>query len=266
MQDKDRTVVVGDPATLGTVATRRSFLRALGLGGSVVLLPSVFAGCSDSTGSLVSPEVNNQIESQTPVVLDLSTDVGILNYAYALEQLEAAFYTQVVAAPAFASLTAEQREILEDLRAHEVIHREFLKAAIPANGGTLIRELQVNFTSALATSNSILATAMTFEDLGVAAYNGAGKFFSDTQAGRTFLTIAGKIVSVEARHAAAIRDTMDTTGRAFATFGSEAARLGADDARALDGALAPSAVLTQVAASGTVRTGITIGTNPPTVA
>jgi hypothetical protein len=200
------------------------------------------------------------------VVLNLNTDVGILNYAYALEQLEAAFYTAVVGAAAFSQLTAEQREILNDLREHEVIHREFLKAAIPANGGTLIRDLEVNFTSAISSTSSILATAMTFEDLGVAAYNGAGKYFSDTAAGRTFLTIAGKIVSVEARHAAAIRDTMDTTGRAFATFGNDAARLGASDANALDGALEPSAVLNQVAASGTVRTGITIGTNPPTVA
>jgi hypothetical protein len=266
MRENERTVVVGDPAALGAVATRRSFLRALGMGGSIVLLPSVFAACDDATSSLVSPDVQSRVASAQPVVLNLNTDVGILNYAFALEQLEAAFYEAVVTAAPFQGMSAEQREILNDLREHEVIHREFLRAAIPANGGTLIPNLSVNFTTALSSANNILATAMTFEDLGVAAYNGAGKFFSDTAAGRTFLTIAGKIVSVEARHAAAIRDTMDTTGRAFATFGNEAARLGADDARALDGALAPSAVLNQVAASGTVRTGITIGTNPPTVA
>jgi rubrerythrin len=262
MQDNGRKVVVGDPAALGSVATRRNFLRALGMGGSIVLLPSVFAACSDSTASLVSPEVNQQLESQLPVVLDLSTDAGILNYAFALEQLEAAFYEAVVTAAPFAAMPAEQREILNDLREHEVIHREFLRAAIPANGGTLIRNLQVDFTAALASASTILATAMAFEDLGVAAYNGAGKYLRSD----VFLTLAGKIVSVEARHAAAIRDTMDTTGRAFATFGSEASRLGADDARALDGALEPSAVLSQVAASGTVRTAITIGTNPPAVA
>ena len=38
--------------------------------------------------------------------------------------------------------------------------------------------------------------------LGVSAYNGAGKLLMSS----TYLTLAGKIVSVEARHAAVIRD------------------------------------------------------------
>jgi hypothetical protein len=48
----------------------------------------------------------------------------------------------------------------------------------------------------------VLGTAKAFEDLGVSAYNGAGKLLQTA----TYLTIAGKIVSVEARHAALIRD------------------------------------------------------------
>jgi hypothetical protein len=263
MQDNERTVVVGDPAALGAVATRRSFLRALGMGGSIVLLPSVFAACDDSTSSLVSPEVNAQLESQQAVVLNLNTDAGILNYAFALEQLEAAFYQAVVAAPAFSSLTAEQQEIMNDLRDHEVIHREFLRAAIPANGGTLIRDLRADFAAALASPATILATAKAFEDLGVAAYNGAGKYLTNA----TFLTLAGKIVSVEARHAAAIRDTMDTTGTAFSTFSAaELTALGASNTNGLDGALEPSAVLTTVAATGVLRTQVSIGTAPSPVA
>jgi len=165
----------------------------------------------------------------------------------------------VLTAPAFATLTAEQQEILRDLRDHEVIHREFLRAAIPANGGTLIPNLQVDFTAAIASGPSILATAMAFEDLGVAAYNGAGKYLQNA----TFLTLAGKIVSVEARHAAAIRDTMDTTGRAFANFSAaEETSLGASNATALDGALEPMAVLARVAATNVVQTPITIGVAP----
>jgi len=258
MHEQQRTVVVGDPAALGTVATRRSFLRALGMGGSLVLLPSVFAACSDSTGPTVSDEVQARV-ARPGVVLNLSNDVGILNYAFALEQLEAGFYDAVLTAPAFATLTAEQQEILRDLRDHEVIHREFLRAAIPANGGTLIPNLQVDFTAAIASGPSILATAMAFEDLGVAAYNGAGKYLQNA----TFLTLAGKIVSVEARHAAAIRDTMDTTGRAFANFSAgEETSLGASNATALDGALEPAAVLARVAATNVLKTPITIGTAP----
>ena len=40
-----------------------------------------------------------------------SGDTGILNYAYALEQLEAAFYTQVMATP-FSGITAMESEYL----------------------------------------------------------------------------------------------------------------------------------------------------------
>ena len=47
-------------------------------------------------------------------------------------------------------------------------------------------------------------TARTFEDLGVSAYNGAGQLLTVA----ANLLTAGKIVSVEARHAAAIRDLL----------------------------------------------------------
>jgi len=53
--------------------------------------------------------------------------------------------------------------------------------------------------------NSILATAKAMEDTGVAAYNGAGKLISNLD----YLVMAGKIVSVEARRAFAIRNAIN---------------------------------------------------------
>ena len=47
---------------------------------------------------------------------------------------------------------------------------------------------------------SVLATAQVFEDLGVSTYNGARQFMQDD----SYLVLAGKIVSVEARHASVI--------------------------------------------------------------
>jgi hypothetical protein len=58
----------------------------------------------------------------------------------------------------------------------------------------------------------VLGTAKTFEDLGVAAYNGAGQLLSE---GKNLLQ-AGRIVSVEARHAAIIRDLLQPVSSAFA--------------------------------------------------
>jgi hypothetical protein len=69
-----------------------------------------------------------------------------------------------------------------------------------------IIDLDFDFSSVDFTKReSVFATAKAYEDLGVSAYNGAGGLISDTG----YLLIAGKIVSVEARHAAYIRDLME---------------------------------------------------------
>ena len=239
MPDRTRTLVVRDPGELCQASTRRGFLKVLGVGGAVVLMPGLFTAChdnSDSTGP-----------GGQAVTLDLSTDVGILNYAYALEQLEAAFYTAVVSGFSASGITdASEMAVLTQIRNHEVIHREFLKAAL---GSKAIPALTVDFGSALASRTSVLQTAKTFEDLGVSAYNGAGKYISDS----TYLLLAGKIVSVEARHASAIRDILDTTGRAFA--GDDVV-----DANGLGLANEPSTVL--MAADPYITTDVAIGTQP----
>ena len=245
MSDKDKTIVVGSAEQLAQPATRRSFLKVLGMGGSIVLLPSVFAACDDDD------DITGNNGNTGTVTLNLNNDIGIFNYAYALEQLEAAFYTQALAAGAFASLSAADREMLTDIQADEVIHRDFLRTAL---GNSRIPDLAVNFGTAFGSANSILTTARTFEDLGVAAYNGAGKYLSNANN----LLMAGKIVSVEARHAAALRDTLDTTGRAFADLASIG--LGASSANGLDAAQEPSAVL--AAADPFITTTVTIGSQP----
>ncbi|SIT78190.1 ferritin-like domain-containing protein [Pontibacter indicus] len=178
-----------------------------------------------------------------PMAVDLgSGDTGILNYAYALEQLEAAFYTEVVAR-SMGVFNQTEQQIMQDLKGHESIHRDFLKAAL---GSAAIPDLEVNFSSInFNDKNSILTTARTFEDLGVAAYNGAGRFLENAG----FLTLAGKIVSVEARHAAVIRDIISN-----GTFSDTA------DAKGLDPAMMPAEVLK--AASAFISTPINANNLP----
>jgi hypothetical protein len=146
----------------------------------------------------------------TALAADLGEgDIGVLNYAYALEQLEAAFYTQVIDTP-YSGITADETALLTDIRDHEVEHREFLKTALADKA---IPGLEVDFSAVDFTSReSVLTTARTFEDLGVGAYNGAGKLIENPD----YLLAAGKIVSVEARHAAAIRDLLNPNSIAFA--------------------------------------------------
>ena len=247
----ERTVVVERAEQLFEAPTRRSFLKALGVGGAIVMLPSLFSACSDENNS-TGPGTGG------PVTLDLSTDTGIVNYAYALEQLEAAFYTAVVASTAFGTMTAEQKEVMTDLRNHEVAHRELLAAVL---GSAKIGNLALNQTtvsSAISSTASILKNAEAFEDLGVSAYNGAGKYPQD--AGN--LLLAGKIVSVEARHAAAIRDLREGSNLAGTPPNTRFAGDDVVNAQGLDVKLEPSDVLARVAATGFVTTQIAIGKSP----
>ena len=182
---------------LYTPIKRRSFFMYAGATAGASAL--VLAGCSDDT---------DDVDANANLVNVGTGDVGVLNYAYALEQLEAAFYTQVRTGTYYTGLaaTSAEKQILDDLYYHEVIHREFFKAAITAAAPTaIIKGLTPNFSAINFNDRaSVLSSAKAFEDLGVSAYNGAGQFLTSP----LYLTLAGKIVSVEARHAAIIRDLL----------------------------------------------------------
>ncbi len=169
--------------------SRRKFMSyggAIGLTATAIVINSCKKDDNNSSGSNAGVDLG-------------SGDTGILNYAYALEQLEAAFYTQVVTSP-YGSMSADEMIFMKDIRDHEIAHREFFKAAL---GTKAIQALEVNFSSInFSSRDSVLNTAKAFEDLGVSAYNGAGYLIKDAN----YLLLAGKIVSVEARHAALIRE------------------------------------------------------------
>lgn len=191
---------------------RKTFFKFAGAGAALTTL--LISGCNDDDDGKLNGVVDQPPTTPTTpggaTAVNLgSGDVGILNYAYALEQLEAAFYTQVVASASFNTTfsSALERQILTDIRDHEIAHREFFKAALTAAAPTaIIPGLTPNFTAVNFNDRAaVLATAKTFEDLGVAAYNGAGKLLTSPD----FLVLAGKIVSVEARHAAEIADIIN---------------------------------------------------------
>lgn len=201
--------------TENEVLKRRAFLRYAGAGVAVTAL--TMAGCKkDKNG----PDPRDGVYFG-------SGDTAVLNYAYALEQLEAAFYTQVAETP-YSGISSLEQTYLTDIRDHEIAHREFFKAAI---GNKAISALEVDFSSInFGSRESVLATAKAFEDLGVSAYNGAGRLIQDVQ----YLALAGKIVSVEARHAALIRDLISNGSFADNTV---------VDMNGLDTSRSPSAVL-----------------------
>ncbi|RDI15801.1 ferritin-like domain-containing protein [Flavobacterium sp. AG291] len=228
--------------------SRRSFLRISGI--ALAGAGLVVAGCSSDDDKAPA---DNQAPGVRNGVFDLGGgDLGILTYAYALEQLEADFYTRVVNSNTFGStFNSEEQSVLTDLYRHEVIHREFFKAAISGvitNENQLLPALEFDYGS-LSFSNrtQVLATAKTLEDTGVAAYNGAGRYITTPD----YLVLAGKIVSVEARHASAIRSLINPGSTDFA---------GDDVVTASNGlgqAIKPSGIIAAVSALDVIQTPFT---------
>lgn len=180
------------PQNFGEVnMARRSFLRYAGAGAAAIGLLAE-ASCKKTPTYYYGPNTGIDVGSG---------DTGILNYAYALEQLEAAFYLQVVLTP-YSGISDYEKALLTDIRDHEVCHREFFKAAL---GSKAIKGLTVDFSKIDFSSRAaVLGTAKAFEDTGVCAYDGVGYMIQSPD----YLTIAGKIVSVEARHAALIHNLL----------------------------------------------------------
>lgn len=152
-----------------------------------------------------------------------ATILDVLNFALTLEYLEAEFYNNGVAAtgliPAGAATTA-----ITTIRDHENAHVAFLKAAIMPLG-TPVTKPTFDFTGGSYTGGPgtgngpfagvfsnyplFLAVAQTFEDTGVRAYKGSA---ADLITNNDILTAALNIHSVEARHAAHIRQMRRANG------------------------------------------------------
>ena len=172
--------------------SRRHFLQlAGGIAGAGILL----AACKKS---------NNDNTGKAPAGSTISVgsgDTGVLNYAYVLEQLEASFYERVVLSP-YANISPSELRLLTDIKDHEVAHREFYKTVL---GSSAVAGINTDFSSInFSDRTSVLTAARAFEDLGVSAYNGAGRLLQSS----TYLLLAGKIASVESRHAAYLHDAI----------------------------------------------------------
>jgi len=246
---KNTTVDV-KPVTAASPNGRRNFLKmsGLALAGTGLLI----AGCSDDDENN-DDQSNQQLPGVRNGKFDLGGgDAGILTYAYALEQLEADFYTKVVNNASFrTTFGAEEQAVLVDLYNHEVIHREFFRTALTGalrgTSGTVLPNLAFNYGGLnFASRTTVLQTAMALEDTGVRAYNGAGQYLENVD----YLVIAGKIVSVEARHASAIRDLLNG-GTSFA--GDDQT----DRTTGLDKAEAPSEIIRQVKSLNIIQTDFT---------
>lgn len=193
-----------DPEVYDRLDTRRNAMKSFAKTSGRIALASIpFALGSMFQKAYSSPT------APTDIVLDT------LNFALTLEYLESNFYIQAVASGIIPS--GEDMTALTVIRDHENEHVQFLTTAIKAAGGTPVSFTadKFDFTAGGAFGNvftdygTLLAVAQTFEDTGVRAYKGqAGNLISNND----YLTAALQIHSVEARHAARLREMRQVNG------------------------------------------------------
>ena len=170
--------------------SRRSLIKwgIYGIGGiAIASMPQAIYAQSNSRGKTLIFNAN---------------DIGILNFALLLEELEVAFYAAVVNSDKI--IDGRELNYMSSFGVQQTAHVTFLRSVLGNQVQFATGDLSFNSASLndiLSSRDRILNTAITLEDLGVHAYNGAGTSMTNP----TFLLAAGSIVSVEARHASAVR-------------------------------------------------------------
>jgi hypothetical protein len=161
--------------------SRGAFLRKAGLGAGAIVAGGAFAG--------VLPALARG--QSLP-----ASDVAILNFALTLEYLEAAFYAEAVAGGA---LKGETRRFATVVAQHENSHVQFLKKVL---GSRAVAKPTFDFKGTTKNMAKFEDTADVLENTGVHAYLGQVPNIKSAPV----LIGAGRILPVEARHAAWIRD------------------------------------------------------------
>jgi Ferritin-like domain len=171
--------------------SRDEFLKRAALaGGAIAVGGVVIAGLPRLALSAPSP----------------AQDAEILNFALLLEELLVAFYSE---AGERASLAGELSEFVATVAGQEQAHVDLLRQTL---GEAAAEAPTFDVGNATGNPERVAATAVTLEDVGVAAYNGQGPNLT-----REALAAAARIVSVHARHAAWIRSIVGKTPAAQAT-------------------------------------------------
>ncbi len=248
MSDQQRASGDTADASLTTIdaVSRRKFLAgmtAAGVGLGVLGAGAAFPKAAEASGRPILHIVNVPDNGSFPGIPGGSSTQKVLNYALALETLEADIYRQALnlasgksldtALPADTSgytLSAPTGDLipvhaqlaftyLQEFAAVEAAHRDFLRGAITAMKFKPINPnpggYKVDFGA--GDLRSITMVLRNVEETGVRAYLGAAQFITSTD----LIQTAASIYSTEARHSAILnlilglpvgpsRETMDS--------------------------------------------------------
>jgi rubrerythrin len=169
-------------------SSRKAFLRSLGGGAAAASLTLALAACGEKKAG------GNQIGGAGVATAAYGQgDAGIVNFALALEYLEADFYKQAVQS---GNLDGRALELAKRFGDQENSHVTTLEGTVRNLGGQPAPRPKASFT--LDNRQTILATMDQLEGIGAGAYLGQ----ADRIQSKEVLAAALSIHSVEARHAA----------------------------------------------------------------
>ena len=190
------------------ISRRAALLQtgAAGVGAAALLLAAKSGQAQPATAN-----ANTAMDADKPAMAMEPTtkmaapagDLDIVKFALQMEQLEAAFYAQVVAAHQNqAYLTAHQFELTQQIAQAEAAHVQALEAVLTGAGGTVPDAPNFQFPASVFLSPITYAwLGYTLEEIGIGAYLGAvGSIQSDD-----IRKAAASIYGTEAQHAAILR-------------------------------------------------------------
>ena len=153
------------------------------------------AGAVALGGAMVAGVVLGEHADPASSAPSAKQDAEILNFALLLEYVQGGFHAEALQR---AKLTGELAEFARTAAAHEQDHIELLKQAL---GSAARKPPTLDFGDDTASEEAYSLAAFKLEDLGVAAYTAQAPNLT-----KGALSAAARIVSVESRHAAWIRD------------------------------------------------------------
>lgn len=174
--------------------SRRHMFSMIGRKAAAVAAPTVLASALNKAYG----------QSLDPVVVE------VLNFALTLEYLESEYYNVGMDIPGL--LTGTARTVYAQIQKHENAHVKLLKSVL---GGQAVEKPPFDFTAKGAFPNPFanydvyVLLSQAFEDTGVRAYKGQAPRLINND---PILTAALQIHSVEARHAARVRELRGEKG------------------------------------------------------